>query len=317
MKAAVVHSFGVPPSFQDFREPEAGDGEAVITVRAAALSPIVKGLASGRHYASGASAGFVPGVDGVGIDGAGRRVYFLFPKAPFGSMAEKSLVASHMMVPVPETLSSERAAAVATAGLASWIAFSRRAKLQAGETVLVIGATGAAGSMALQTARYLGASKVIAVGRDQAKLERLAADVKIALKIALKDEADTALRAQFDQGVDVVLDFVWGEPAVRVLRAATRDRRSRSGEPRLRYVQLGTVAGDEISLRGDMLRSTGLELIGSGIGSVAVKELVAGAGELLAAAPAAGFNAPFTSLPLRAVVDAWNGDPDVRYILVP
>ncbi|WP_437966022.1 zinc-binding alcohol dehydrogenase family protein [Sorangium sp. So ce260] len=313
MKAAVVNSFGVPPCFQDFREPEAGDGEAVVTVHAAALSPIVRGLASGRHYASGASAGFVPGVDGVGIDGTGRRVYFLFPKAPFGSMAEKSLVASHMMVPVPEDLSSERAAAVATAGLASWIAFSRRARLQAGEAVLVIGATGSAGSMALQTARYLGASKVIAVGRDEAKLERLAADVKI----ALNDDADSALRAQFDQGVDVVLDFVWGEPAVRVLRAATKDRGSRAGEPRLRYVQLGTVAGDEISIRGDMLRSTGLELIGSGIGSVAVKELLAGAGELLAAAPAAGFDAPFTSLPLRAVADAWSGDPDVRYLLVP
>ncbi|WP_437959140.1 zinc-binding alcohol dehydrogenase family protein [Sorangium sp. So ce119] len=313
MKAAVVNSFGVPPSFQDFREPEAGDGEAVVTVHAAALSPIVKGLASGRHYASGASAGFVPGVDGVGIDGAGRRVYFLFPKAPFGSMAEKSLVASHMMVPVPENLSSERAAAVATAGLASWIALSRRARLQAGETVLVIGATGSAGSMALQTARYLGASKVIAVGRDEAKLERLTADVKV----ALNDDADSALRAQFDQGVDVVLDFVWGEPALRVLRAATKDRGSRAGEPRLRYVQLGTVAGDEIPVRGDMLRSTGLELIGSGIGSVAVKELLAGAGELLAAAPAAGFDASFTRLPLRAVVDAWNGAPDVRYILVP
>ncbi|WP_437629852.1 quinone oxidoreductase family protein [Sorangium sp. So ce854] len=313
MKAAVVSSFGVPPSFEDYREPEAGDGEDVVTVHAAALSPIVKGLASGRHYASGASAGFVPGVDGVGIDGAGRRVYFLFPKAPFGSMAERSLVASHMMVPVPEDLSSERAAAVATAGLASWIALSRRAKLQVGETVLVIGATGSAGGMALQTARYFGASKVIAVGRDEAKLERLAADVKI----ALKDGADNALRAQFDEGVDVVLDFVWGEPAVRVLRAATRDRGSRSGEPRLRYVQLGTVAGDEIPLRGDMLRSTGLELIGSGIGSVAVKELVAGAGELLAAAPAAGLDASFTSLPLRAVADAWNGDPGVRYLLVP
>jgi NADPH:quinone reductase-like Zn-dependent oxidoreductase len=313
MQAAVVNSFGVPPSFQDFREPEAGDGEAVVTVHAAALSPIVKALASGRHYASGVSAGFVPGVDGVGVDGTGRRVYFLFPKAPFGSMAGKSLVASQMMVPVPDNLSSERAAAVATAGLASWIALSRRAKLQIGETVLVIGATGSAGSMALQTARYFGARKVIAVGRNEAKLMRLDADVKI----ALQDDADNVLRAQFDQGVDVVLDFVWGEPAVRVLRAATKDRGSRAGEPRLRYVQLGTVAGDEIPIRGDMLRSTGLELIGSGIGSVAVKELLAGAGELLAATPAAGFNAPFTSLPLRAVADAWNGDPDVRYVLTP
>ena len=82
-------------------------------------------------------------------------------------------------------------------------------------------------------------------------------------------------------------------------------------------MQLGTLAGDEISIRGDMLRSTGLELIGSGIGSVAVQELLAGAGELLAATSTAGFNAPFTSLPLRDVADAWNGDPDVRYILTP
>lgn len=313
MKAAVVNSFGSPPSFQDFREPAAVDGETVVTVHAAPLSPIVKSLASGRHYTSGAAAGFVPGVDGVGVDERGRRVYFLFPKAPFGSMAEKSLVAGHMTVPVPADLSSERAAAVGAAGLASWVALSRRAKLQTGETVLVLGATGAAGGMALQTARHLGASKVIAVGRDAARLKRLDADVEI----ALDDDADKALRAQFDQGVDVVLDFVWGEPAVRVLEAATQGRGSRAGEPRLRYAQLGTLAGDEIPLRGDMLRSTGLELIGSGIGSVAVEELLAGAGELLAAAPAADFHAPFTSLPLRDVADAWNGAPDVRYILTP
>jgi NADPH:quinone reductase-like Zn-dependent oxidoreductase len=313
MKAAVVNSFGALPSFQDFREPAAGDGETVVTVHAAPLSPIVKSLASGRHYTSGTSAGFVPGVDGVGVDARGRRVYFLFPKAPFGSMAEKSLVAGHMTVPVPEDLSSERAAAVGAAGLASWVALSRRAKLQTGETVLVIGATGAAGGMALQTARHFGASKVIAVGRDEARLKRLGADVEI----ALNDDADKALRARFDQGVDVVLDFVWGEPAVRVLEAATQGRGSRAGEPRLRYVQLGTLAGDEIPVRGDMLRSTGLELIGSGIGSVAVEELLAGAGELLAAASAADFHAPFTSLPLRAVADAWNGAPDVRYVLTP
>jgi NADPH:quinone reductase-like Zn-dependent oxidoreductase len=242
-----------------------------------------------------------------------RRVYFLFPKAPFGSMAEKSLVASHMMVPVPQNLSSESAAAIGAAGLASWVALSRRAKLRAGETVLVIGATGAAGGMAVQNARHFGASRVIAVGRDETRLKRLDADVRI----ALDDDADKALRAEFDQGVDVVLDFVWGEPASRVLRAATQGRGSRSGEPRLRYVQLGTMAGDEIPVRGDMLRSTGLELIGSGIGSVAVEELLAGADELLTAAATAEFDVPFTSLPLRAVADAWNGAPDVRHILTP
>jgi NADPH:quinone reductase-like Zn-dependent oxidoreductase len=313
MKAAVVKTFGIAPSFQDFRDPEASEGESVVTVHAAALSPIVKALAAGKHYASGATAGFVPGVDGVGIDSAGRRVYFLFPKAPFGSMAERSLVASEMTVPLSEDLPALRAAAIATAGLASWIALSRRARLVAGETVMVIGATGSAGSMALQIARYFGASKIIAIGRSEKKLAALDTDVKI----ALNDSADEALSTQFGERVDVVLDFVWGEPATRVLRAATQRRGSLAGEPRLRYVQLGTLAGDEIPLRGDMLRSTGVELIGSGIGSVAVKDLLAGAGELLAAAPRAGFNAPFQSLPLRSIADAWNGDPDVRYILTP
>ncbi|MGO7170974.1 zinc-binding alcohol dehydrogenase family protein [Rhizobium leguminosarum] len=313
MKAAVVNSFGVSPSFQDFREPEAGEDETVVTVDAAALSPIVKSLASGRHYASGTTAGFVPGVDGVGTDADGRRVYFLFPKAPFGSMAEKSLVAKAMTAPVPDKLASDHAAAIVTGALASWIAFSRRAKLQKGETVLILGATGASGSMAVQTARHFGASRVVAVGRNAAKLDRLDADVKVVLDA----DADTALRGQFDCGVDVVLDFVWGDPAARVLRAATRDRGSRMGEPRLRYVQLGTMAGDEIAIRGDMLRSTGLEMIGSGIGSVAVTDLVAGAGELLAVALQAGFDTQFTSLPLEAVKEAWSGDADVRYILMP
>ncbi len=313
MKAAVVNSFGVPPSYEDFREPEAGDGEAVVTMHAAALQPIVKRLASGTHYTSGTSAGFVPGIDGVGVDETGRRVYFLFPKPPFGSMAEKSLVATDMMAPVPEDLPSDRAAAIAAAGLASWTALTRRANLRPDETVLVLGATGAAGGLALQTARHLGAGKVMAVGRDEAKLDRLSADVRI----TLNDDADKALREQFDQGVAVVLDFLWGEPALRVLTAATKGRGSRAGEPRLRYVQLGTSAGDEIPIRGDMLRSTGLELIGSGIGSVSVTDFAVSAGELLAAAPAAGFATPFTSLPLPAVSDAWNGDPNVRYILTP
>lgn len=313
MKAAVINQLGSPPSFEDFRDPEAGEGEIVINVEATALSPIVRALASGRHYAGGGTAGFVPGVDGVGTDADGRRVYFLFPKAPFGSMAEQSLVARAMTVPVPEALASDRAAAIVTGALASWIAFSRRSKLQTGETVLVLGATGSSGSMAIQTARHFGANKIIAVGRNAARLDRLDADVKI----PLDDAADTLLRAQFDQGIDVVLDFVWGNPATRVLEAATRGRGARSGEPRIRYVQLGTMAGDEIAIRGDMLRSSGLELMGSGIGSVAVSDLTAGAGELLAAAPAAGFDTDFESVPLRTVHDVWQGDPDVRYVFMP
>lgn len=313
MKAAIVHTLGVPPSLGDFREPEPGEGETVVTVRAAPLSPIVRALASGRHYASGTSGGFVPGVDGVGVDPSGRRVYFLFPKAPFGSMAQRSVARNDMIVPVPDALTDEQAAALATAGLASWVALSRRATIEKGATVLINGATGAAGGMAIQVARHFGASKVVAVGRSERKLALLDADVRIALNA----DADDALRAQFDQGVGVVLDFVWGEPALRVLRAATKGRGSLAGEPRLRFVQIGTAAGDEVPLRGDALRSTGLEILGSGIGSLAVKELIAGAGELLAVAPTAGFDAPFESVALGAIAEAWSAEPDVRCLVLP
>jgi NADPH:quinone reductase-like Zn-dependent oxidoreductase len=313
MKAAVVTTFDKPPAYDDFREPVAGDGETIIQVHAAPLSPIVKALAAGKHYSGGASAGFVPGVDGVGTDLDGRRVYFLFPKAPFGSMGEQALVSKDMLVAIPDEISDVRAAAVATGGLASWIALTRRAPIEPGSTVLVNGATGAAGSMAVQVARHFQAGRVIGVGRSRDRLDRLRLDAGI----ALDDTADQALRAEFDRGVDVVLDFVWGEPATRVIAAATTNRSSRSGEPRVRYVQLGTVAGDAIPLRGDALRSSGLELLGSGIGSVAIGELRAGAGELLAAADGADFHVPVMMLPLTAVAEAWAGPTDVRYILSP
>jgi NADPH:quinone reductase-like Zn-dependent oxidoreductase len=313
MKAAVVSSFGAVPSYQDFDEPEAAGDETVVSVEAATLSPIVKLLASGRHYTSRGAAGFAPGVDGVGADSDGNRVYFLFPRAPFGSMAQRSVVRRAMTVPVPDALRSDQAAALVTGALASWTALSRRAKVERGESVLVLGATGASGSMALQTARHFGAGRVVAVGRNKVRLGRLEADSRI----ALDDDADTLLRQEFDRGIDIVLDFVWGAPASRVLRAATKDRGSRLGEPRLRYVQIGNIAGDEVPLRGDMFRSTGLELMGSGVGSVAVSDLVACAGEVLAAAPAAGLVTPFQALPLRSIAQAWNGDPEVRYVLLP
>lgn len=311
MKAAVVTTLGQPPEYLDFQDPVAGDGETVIQVHAAPLSPIVRQLAAGRHYSSAATAGFVPGVDGVGVDPDGRRVYFLFPKAPFGSMGERALASTSMVAAVPDALSDVQAAGIATGGLAAWVALTRRARPEPGSTVLINGVTGAAGSMAVQIARHLGAGKVIGTGRNRSRLDTLDLDTAI----PLDDTADDHLRQVFAQGIDIVLDFVWGEPAARVIAAAAANRGSRSGEPRLRYVQLGTIAGDQIDLRGDALRSSGLELLGSGIGSVAIDQLLQGAGELLAAAPIAGFKAHVETLPLSDVAAAWAGDPAVRYIL--
>lgn len=313
MKAAVVRDFGAPPVIEDHPEPAAGEGELLIRVLAAPISPIVRALASGRHYSGTGEAGFVAGVDGVGTDPDGRLRYFLFPKSPLGSMAELSVASTSMTVEVPSDLSATRAAAVASAGLASWIALTRRAPIEPGATVMIAGVTGAAGSMAVQIARHLGAKRVVGIGRSAERLSGIALDAAI----PLDEDADAGMRAEFDRSVDVVLDFIWGDPATRLIAAATSGRGARTGEPRLRYVQLGTIAGDTIPIRGDALRSSGLELLGSGIGSVPVQELARGAGELLTVADKAGFDATYVTHPLSQVAEAWSAPADVRRLLIP
>ncbi|WP_420963782.1 zinc-binding alcohol dehydrogenase family protein [Brucella sp. IR073] len=258
--------------------------------------------------------GFVAGVDGVGKDASGRRVYFLFPKAPFGALAERTLVPATMTVPLPDGLSDTRAAAVATAGLASWVALTRRVPIRAGQTVLVTGANGAAGRLALNVARHLGAGRTIAVVRSADKLEGLAADTGIALDAP---DADTVLKATFDARVDIVLDFVWGSVAERVLTAAMAGRGSPTGEPRRIYMVLGTLGGATVPLSGYGLQSSGLDILGSGIGSVPVRDYLASAGELMAAAQEAGWAPPCEVMPLADIASVWKRSSDVRYIMRP
>lgn len=318
MRAAVVHSPDLPPAYTTYTQPDPSDGLSLIKVLASPLSPIVRSLAAGKHYSAGGDGtaqGFVPGVDGVGINAAGERVYFLFPVPPFGSMAEYSLVATSSTMKVPEGVASERAAAVVTGGLSSWVALHDRAEFVVGESVLVNGATGSAGSLAVQIARHLGARRIVATGRDEAKLAAFADDVET---IALDRRADDRLRQAFREPVDIVLDYLWGEPAGRVIAAATHGRGSRAGEPRLRYVQLGSIAGETIPLDAAAFRSSGLEILGSGIGSVSMSQLVAGAGALLAAIPVGRLDTPVRIVPLSRVQQGWTDrDDDARIVFTP
>src|SRR5262249_35567223 len=151
-----------------------------------------KSRASGAHYSAGGSFPFVVGIDGVGRLDDGRRVYFLLPRAPYGSMAETTVVPAAHCVPVPDGLTDIAAAALANPALWSWAAFKERPHLKPGETVLTNGATGTSGRLAVGVARYLGAKKVIATGRNVAVLQSLGADATI----VLADEFD-ALEASF------------------------------------------------------------------------------------------------------------------------
>ena len=181
MKAAVVNTLGQPPRYEEFAEPLPGESEAIVEMQAAGLHPIVKALASGQHYSSKDEVPFIAGVDGVGKLEDGKIAYCLAVRPPYGTMAQRTVVARAKCIPLPEGLDPAQAAAIANPGMSAWLSLKSRAALVAGEVVLVNGATGAAGQLAVQAARYLGARKIIATGRNREVLAMLGADATIAL----------------------------------------------------------------------------------------------------------------------------------------
>jgi NADPH:quinone reductase-like Zn-dependent oxidoreductase len=317
MKAAIIVQPGQPPVPGDFAEPTAVPGHSVVRVTASAISHVTKSRASGAHYSAHGSPPTIPGIDGTGIDESGRRVYFILPEKPYGAMAQRCLVDSRRCIAVPDGLSDVDAAAMAIPGMSSWAAFVERAHLRAGETVLINGATGASGRLAIQIAKHLGAKKVIATGRNTAafdQLRALGADVTIALTED-RDAMETAFRREFSAGVDVVLDYVWGPSAETLIVAAAKA--GAQGVP-IRYVQIGAVSGGDIQLSSAALRSTALQLMGSGMGSIPMPRLLAAIRGVLEAAPAAGFQVMTRQMPLTDIARAWDaGDAQSRIVLVP
>ena len=214
MKAAVVFDLQQGPVWADFTDPQADARHSLVKVNAAAISHVVKGRASGKHYSFDGRLPFVVGIDGVGTLADGQRVYFAFPTAPWGSMAQWAPVAVENCLPLPDNLDDITAAAMANPGMSAWAALVKRAGLAAGESVLINGATGSAGQLAVQIARFLGARKIIVTGRNPQMLAALGADVCIDLTAD-----DLTLQAQFSeqaaQQVDVVVDYLWGRSAQR------------------------------------------------------------------------------------------------------
>ncbi len=267
MKAAVVRTAGSPPEYGDFQEPTANETEFRIAVAASSLNHLSKARASGKHYSSSGDGQFVVGVDGVGRLDDGQRVYFMLPRAPYGSMAEYTVVDRSRCIPVPDGLDDVTAAAIANPGMSSWAALTERAALRAGETVLINGATGASGRLAVQIAKHLGAGKIVVTGRNGEVLERLCsqgADAAISL-MQSREALEQAFREQLaSTGVDVVLDYLWGPSAESILSAATK---APEGTPPLRFVQIGNLGAPNIMLPASVLRSSTVELLGSGLKS--------------------------------------------------
>jgi len=308
MKAAVITKPGRAPVFADFDDPVPQVDEELIFVTASALSHVTKSRASGSHHTAPGSLPAVVGIDGVGRTKDGRRVYFVLPEEPFGGMAEKAAVRMDQCIPLPPDMDDITAAAIAIPGMSSWAALKERAHLIAGENVLINGATGTSGRLAVQIAKYLGAKRVIATGRNTEALEQLqgmGADETIALTQPAKQLA-TAFMEQFGgEGVDVVLDYLWGQSAETVIMAAARA--GKDGVP-IRFVQIGALSGATIALPSAALRSSALVLMGSGIGSIPLKGLVGAISGVLQAVAPGKLKVETKVVTLADVEDAWNKD---------
>ena len=299
MRAAVLTSYGTP-SYGDFPDPE---GDGVVDVLAAGLNGVDVLIASGTHYFSPKELPVVAGIDGVGRTADGRRVYFSRPPAPYGSMAERAPVAAAL--PVPDGVSDVVAAALGNAGMAAWMPLANSGRLAAGETVLVLGATGVVGRLAVQAARLLGAGTVIAAGRDAdrlAELRGLGADVTVALD---RDDLAGALRAA--GGVDVIVDYLWGQPAATALTA---------GKPGVRLVHVGDRAGADAPVPGALIRSLGATITGFLPVWSGAEAMATAYRELCGAAAAGHLDVPTEAVPLADVAAAWARYPGTRHKLV-
>jgi len=320
MNAAVVHAFDAPPRYTAFADPVLNEGERLVTVTAAGLHPIVKALANGTHYGSGGQLPFIPGVDGVGRLDDGTRVYFGAARSPFGTFCELAPAARGMYLALPAGLDDATAAAIANPGMSSAVALTVRAKFVAGESVLILGATGVAGQLAVQIAKRLGARRVVAVGRNPEALEKLK-DLGADAVVSLDQEhaaVVSALRREWaESGMDVVLDYLWGAPAEAVLEAIAQ-KGLLHGAARVRYVQIGGSAGGTITLPAATLRSSGLELLGSGFGSASIEEIFRTLGEFFALAAREPFRMEVKTAPLRDVEALWNvPEQGVRLVFEP
>jgi NADPH2:quinone reductase len=317
MNAAVLESAQSAPQYKPFDDPVPQPGESLVRVLAAGLHPVVKSRAKGSHYTSSGQFPLIPGIDGVGLLDDGRRVFFAAARPLLGTFAERCLTRPETVFPLDDAIPDDAAAALGNPAMSSWAALTHRAKFVPGESVLILGATGIAGQLAVQIARRRGAKRVIACGRDPQALEKtksLGADQTISLELP-HDELVAALRREIEAGIDVVLDYIWGPPAEAALEAIAR--RDNETAP-LRYVQIGQAAGRTIPLDAAVLRSNAVELLGSGFGSVALPNLLTSIADFFAEAARAPFEIAIRTLPLRDIGSAWDQpERDARFVFIP
>jgi len=318
MKAAVVSAFDVPPRYEDCPDPApAGDGDMIVDVLAAGLHPRVRSQADGSHYTSTDELPLVPGIDGVGRGPDGQLRYFILPDTALGAMAERTVVDPRRSIVLPDGADPVAVAAAMNPAMSSWVALRQRAPFQAGQDVLVLGATGNAGQLAVQIAKLFGANRIVAAGRDAGRLAGLTAagaTATVSLDGQAAGVAGELARAAAD--VDVVIDYLWGEPTAAAMTAIVTERTDR-GRP-LTWIEIGSVAGPAAAIPSAALRAARLTIVGSGQGSVSAREYLAELPALAETITAGSFDVAARAVPLADVEQAWAAtDETQRLVLVP
>lgn len=268
MKAAVLHQLGQSPKYDDFADPVVQeDNQVLIRVKAASIKNLDKGRASGSHYASYEKLPTVVGIDGVGLLEDGTRVY---ANGITGMIAEQAVIDKNKYTVIPDTVDDATAAALPNAVMGAALALKYRANVKPGDAVLVNGATGVTGHIAVQLAKYYGAGKVIVTGRNQEALQhllQLGADETIALADDEAQIIDNIKALHAEQPINSVIDYVWGRPAELILNAL-KGGGLHNITSTVRFVTVGSMAGEEIKLPSGLLRSSAIEILGSGFGSI-------------------------------------------------
>jgi NADPH:quinone reductase-like Zn-dependent oxidoreductase len=263
MKAAVLEEFGTIPVYRDFEKPvPENDDQQLIHVKAAPLKNFDRLTTKESFYANLGNLPAVVGSDGAGVLDDGTRVY-----APgvSGMMAEKAVVSKDSCVEIPEKLDFATAAALPNAVMGGVMPLQLRTNMQKGDTVLINGATGFTGQLAVQAAKYYGAENIIATGRDEKRLEllkELGADHLISLKQSDEDIIHQIENIIADTPIDIVIDYLWGHPVELVITALKS-----GGSYKVKIINTGTMAGENISIAANDLRSSAIEVLGAGMGS--------------------------------------------------
>jgi NADPH:quinone reductase-like Zn-dependent oxidoreductase len=316
MHAAVVRSFGEPPRYEIFDAPQPSGGhEAAVQVLAAGLHPRVRSQAANSHYTSTGELPLIPGIDGVGRLPGGQLAYFILPDTTIGSMADQTVIDTRRSVELPPDADPVLLAAAMNPAMSSWLALRRRASFQPGQQVMVLGATGSAGQLAVQVARYLGARQVIAAGRDRQRLDQLPAlGADVTVSLAGDPAAAAARLGEAAAETDVVIDYLWGQPAANVITAIITRRPDR-GRP-LTWIQIGAVAGSSAPLESAALRAANLSVVGSGQGSVSTVDILAELPALAGRITAGVFTVNARAIPLSRVERTWTAPADATQRIV-